>query len=120
MTAEDKLKQCILENYGTINDFCTHIGMPTSTVFTILRRGVLCSSTTTMLKICNTLGIELKALTLGEILYVKHEDTETIEFMQFVSQLEDTSTTFTYKQRVLSKSEREKIAFTLKLALEQL
>ena len=120
MTTEDKLKQCIIENYGTVNDFCSCIGMPTSTMFTILKRGVLCSSTTTMLKICSTLGIDLKALTLGEILYVSQEKDEPFELLQCIKQLEEAQSTFTYKQKVLSKEERLKIAFTLKLALEQL
>lgn len=119
MTTEDKLKRCIIDKYGSIIDFCSAVDMPTSTISTIFKRGVMSSSTTTMIKICDGLGIDIQSLAYGEIVYVDRTK-KTIEMLQCIKTLEESSEIITYKHRVLSKSEREKIAFTLKLALEQL
>lgn len=121
MTIEDKLKQCIVENYGTINDFCISIGIPKSTLFTILRRGVMNCSITTMFKICDGLGIDIDALTDGEIVYVaKKKESHAMEFQVLIKELEFSEEIFTYKHRELSLDERAKVSYALKIFLEQL
>ena len=121
MTIEDKLKQCIIENYGTLNDFCDSIEMPKSTLFTILKRGVMSCSITTMFKICDGLGIDIQALTDGEIVYVtKKKETHAMEFQVLIKELETSEEIFTYKHREITKDEKRMIAFSLKVALEQL
>ena len=121
MTIEDKLKQCIIENYGTLNDFCDSIEMPKSTLFTILKRGVMSCSITTMFKICDGLGIDIQALTDGEIVYVsKKNEAHAMEFQAFLKELECSVEVFTYKHKELSLDERRLLAYALKVSLEQL
>ena len=121
MTIEDKLKQCILDNYGTVIDFCVSIGMPKSTLSTILRRGVMSCSLTTMFKICDGLGIDIQALTDGEIVYVsKKKETDAMEFQVLLKELECSVDAFTYKHKELSLDERRMLAYALKISLEQL
>jgi hypothetical protein len=121
MTIEEKLKQCIKDNYGTVKEFCDTYDIPTSTISTIFRRGIMSSSTTTMLKICENLGIDIDSLIDGEIVHIsKQKDTKETELLLFVNALETADDVFTYKQHALSDAERKMIAFTLKVALEQL
>lgn len=119
MTTEDKLKNCILDKYGSIIDFCQVIGMPTSTISTIFKRGVMSSSTTTMLKICDGLGIDLKSLADGEIVYVEH-DEKTIELSGYAKLLETSNKTLTLNGIGLTKEERKMLSYALRISFEQL
>ena len=121
MTTEDKLKQCIIDNFGTISDFCNSIDMPKSTISTIFKRGIMSCSITTMCKICKKLCIDMDSLLNGEIVYTTaKKESNTFEFHSFIKELEVSDGIFVYNNKELSKIERLKIAFALKLALEQL
>lgn len=67
MTIEEKLQNYIKEKYRSINDFCTINEIPSSTVYTILKRGVLNSNVGSIIKVCDALDISVDALSRGEI-----------------------------------------------------
>jgi len=66
-TPEDLLKEEILSSYKSIREFTETIGMPYSTVDSILRRGVRNSSVDKLIKVCDGLNISADALVDGRI-----------------------------------------------------
>lgn len=67
MTVEERLKELIIEKYGTMKDFTDHIGIPNSTFANILRRGVKNANVLTIIKVCQALGISTDDLAEGKI-----------------------------------------------------
>ena len=67
MTIEEQLKQLILSKYKSLRAFTQEIDVPYSTVDTMLKRGIGGTSVTTVLKVCNSLGIDADALTNNKI-----------------------------------------------------
>ena len=67
MTVEQELKALIVERYGSAKNFALEINMPNSTLDNIFRRGVLNSSVTNIIKICNALEISADELADGKI-----------------------------------------------------
>lgn len=67
MNVEDRLKDMIIEKYGTMIDFTDKIGIPNSTFANILRRGVKNANVLTIIKICQALGISTDDLAEGRI-----------------------------------------------------
>lgn len=68
MNIEDRLKDLILEKHVSVRAFGQSIGIPNSTLDSILTRGVTNSSAANVYKICNALGINMTALLQGEII----------------------------------------------------
>ena len=62
MTIEEKLKDLILNRYGSVVRFSEDTGLSNSTVATILTRGIHNASIGNVLKICKTLGISADEL----------------------------------------------------------
>lgn len=81
MTVEERLKELIIKQYGTMKDFTDHIGVPNSTFANILRRGVKNANVLTIIKICQALGISTDDLAEGKIVPLKRseEKPERIE-----------------------------------------
>ena len=67
MNIEDRLKDLILEKHASVRAFTQSIGIPNSTLDSILTRGVANSSTANVYKICDALGINMEALVQGQI-----------------------------------------------------
>lgn len=67
MTIEQELKALIVKRYGSAKNFAHEINMPNSTLDNIFRRGVLNSSVTNIIKICNALEISADELADGKI-----------------------------------------------------
>ena len=67
MSIEAELQTLILSRYRSIRDFSLKIGLPQSTVDSILHRGILNAGIGKVLKICNTLGISADKLAEGKI-----------------------------------------------------
>jgi len=67
MTVEERLKELIIEKFGTMKDFTDHIGIPNSTFANILRRGVQNANVVTIIKICQALSISTDDLAEGKI-----------------------------------------------------
>ena len=70
MTAEEKLKQLILTKYRSVREFTQIHEIPYSTVATIWQKGIKKTSITTMIKVCQALGISTDELIAGRITFV--------------------------------------------------
>lgn len=70
MNTEDRLKNLILERYGSVREFTISINMPYSTFNTILTRGIQNATVSNIIRICEALGISADALAKGEIVRV--------------------------------------------------
>lgn len=68
MTVEEKLKMIIIAKYGSMREFSKQIDMSQSTLATIITRGVRNASVTSIIKICQTLGISTDELAEGRII----------------------------------------------------
>jgi len=64
---ELKLKELIIEKYGSLKRFCEIIGMPWTTLDSILKRGIENSNITNVMKITKELGIDTESLAEGEL-----------------------------------------------------
>lgn len=67
MTKEERLKEYILDRYGSMREFTIAVDMPYSTVASVLKRGIDGSSVANVFKICNALGISPDELSQGKI-----------------------------------------------------
>jgi len=73
LSIEEKLKAKILQNYRSIRVFSQIIGVPNSTIATILTKGILNASVTTMIHVCRELNIDLDKLVDGEIVDISEK-----------------------------------------------
>ena len=64
---EMELKDLILKRYGSLSEFCKKIGIPWTTLDSILKRGVEKANIKNILKITTELGIDVESLAAGEI-----------------------------------------------------
>lgn len=77
MTTEDKLKQLILDNYRSVREFTQKYDIPYSTMATIFQKGIKKTSITTMIKVCQALGISTDELIDGRITFVDEKPEPT-------------------------------------------
>ncbi|MDF2608913.1 MAG: hypothetical protein K0R92_387 [Lachnospiraceae bacterium] len=66
-TVESKLKDIIIERYGSLKRFTDNIDMPWSTLDSILKRGIINSNINNVLKITEALNLSAEALAYGSI-----------------------------------------------------
>lgn len=66
---EMELKDLILKRYGSLSEFCKKIGIPWTTLDSILKRGVEKANIKNILKITTELGIDVESLSAGEIVF---------------------------------------------------
>lgn len=66
---ENKIKEIILEKYGSVKRFADKIGIPYTTIDTILKRGILKSNVLNVIKICNELNINVDELANGKVVF---------------------------------------------------
>ena len=67
MSLEDQLKQRILERYRSVRAFTTTIGIPYSTVDSLMKRGIMNAGVETVLKIFDALDLDIESINEGEI-----------------------------------------------------
>lgn len=67
MTVEERLKHLILARYKSVSAFASAIGLPYTTVDSILKRGIENAGVGKVIKICKFLGISADRLADGEI-----------------------------------------------------
>ena len=89
MTVEERLKELIIKQYGTMKDFTDFIGIPNSTFANILRRGVQNANVLTIIKICQALGISTDDLAQGRIVPIKREAPETKDIESILTAAKD-------------------------------
>ena len=84
MTIEEQLKQMILNHSGSVNKFASEIGLPYSTVASILNRGVKNANVQNIIKVCQALGISADELANGRITtmwdYLVKNKEQTVPF----------------------------------------
>lgn len=64
---ETKIREMIIEKYGSLKKFCEIIDMPWTTLDSILKRGIANSNITNVMKITKELGIDTESLASGII-----------------------------------------------------
>lgn len=94
MKVEEKLKDLIIEQYGSISEFSSKISMPNSTLVSVLKRGIHNSSVTNIIKICKALGISTDELAHDRIVPIR-------ETMQNKSHMTDIEKIVEYTKRNL-------------------
>lgn len=67
MTIEERLKDLIIERYGSLRAFTTKHDIPNSTMVSILKRGIGSSNVSNVIKICKVLHISVDGLADGKI-----------------------------------------------------
>ena len=87
MTTEDKLKQLILSKYKSVREFTQLYDIPYSTMATIFKKGIKQTSITTMIKVCQALGISTDELIAGRITYV-NKQPEPVKVEDYILQLQ--------------------------------
>lgn len=66
---EIRLKEMIIEKYGSVKKFCETIDMPWTTLDSILKRGIANSNITNVLKITKELELDTESLANGQIVH---------------------------------------------------
>ena len=64
---EEKIKNIIIDRYGSVRRFADKIHVPYTTIDTILKRGMLNSNVLNVIKICNELGIDVDELANNKV-----------------------------------------------------
>lgn len=64
---ELKIREMIINKYGSLKKFCEIIDMPWTTLDSILKRGIANSNITNVMKITKELGIDTEKLASGII-----------------------------------------------------
>jgi len=67
MTIEETLKEYILKQYKSLRRFCLYIDVPYSTIDNMLKKKLDQSSVSTVIKVCDSLNIDLEALLQGQL-----------------------------------------------------
>lgn len=114
MNIEKKLQDFILTKYDSINQFCQESGISSSTIFTVFKRGISSTSTTTIIRICQALSINAQALYDGQIKEIE-SDSEVISLYQLLENLENKNVI--YKGKFLTTEQKRVIAYASKIAL---
>lgn len=63
----DELKNLILDRFGTVVNFSKAIGLPNSTVASILTRGLTHTTVDNMRIICDALGLDVRSYSEGKL-----------------------------------------------------
>ncbi len=120
MTTEDKLKQLILSKYKSVREFTQIYEIPYSTMATIFKKGIKQTSITTMIKVCQALGISTDELIAGRITYVgKQPEPTRIEdyIVQLQHQLQNTEN-LTLNDKPVDESQINSLVKSLEVIIE--
>lgn len=123
MSIEDRLKDLILERYGSMVEFSKEIDMANSTLATILNRGIHKASIGNIIKICKALDISADGLAMDKIVpnSKKQESIQTptdLEEIISITKLNITAYNITIEGEVLSKEEKKSLLDALELTVE--
>lgn len=124
MTIEERLKEYILTQYGTVKEFAHKAEIPYGTVDTILRRGIHKSSVTNVIAICQTLGISADELAKDKIVptsdYVHHRSkmTDLDEIMRFTKLSISVNAELTIDGKQMTQDEIDTLIDCLEISIE--
>ncbi len=92
-TTENRIKEIIINRYGSLKKFCEIIDMPWTTLDSILKRGFSNSNITNVMKISHELKVDTESLASGRIVdFVEREVVERKDnpkIIQYYDQLND-------------------------------
>ena len=92
-TTENRIKEIIINRYGSLKKFCEIIDMPWTTLDSILKRGFSNSNITNVMKISHELNLDNESLASGRIVdFVEREVVERKDnpkIIQYYDQLND-------------------------------
>lgn len=96
-STETRIKEIIISRYGSAKKFCEKIGMPWTTLDSILKRGIANSNITNVMKITKELKVDTESLASGVILNSTETNTtdtgmqlkESPKIMQYYEKLND-------------------------------
>ena len=120
MTIEERLKDYILAKYGTIKDFSDKSGIPYGTVMSNLKRGIMKSSASSILTMCETLQISADGLANGQILAVSEQTPVQYEDLLPYVRSVLASGTFSVDGIPVSSAEMDKVIEALEIATEMI
>lgn len=76
---EEKIKNLIINKYGSIRQFALKINIPYTTIDSILKRGIDNSNVSNVLKMCNALGLSVdKSIESNELISKLNFDNATM------------------------------------------
>ena len=67
MSLENQIRDRILQNFKSVRSFALSVGLPYTTVDTMLKKGIRFSSVELVSRVCHGLGLDLGALARGEM-----------------------------------------------------
>lgn len=67
MTIEEQLREAILSQYKSVRQFSIQIGIPQSTIATILTHGIVNSSVSTIITVFHALDLDMESIPSGEL-----------------------------------------------------
>lgn len=65
MTIEDQLRDTIKEKYGSITNFSKSIGVPATSIYSILQRGIANAGIAMVIKIFDAVGLDASSIDTG-------------------------------------------------------
>ena len=119
MTTEQKLKNLILSHYKSVREFTMKYEIPYSTVASIFTRGINKASITTVITVCQALGISADELVKGNIVFVDTEPRST-EVMDLVIRFKDQliSGTLTFNGQPYDQASAKRLAMYMDALME--
>lgn len=118
---EDKLRKLIVDRYGSMIAFSKVVGMPNSTLATILERGVKKASVNNIIKICQALGISTDGLANGKIIYNQtpsNKSSVPVESLIQEIQEDIIKKNLIFNGEKMTKEEKENLANAVGFSLE--
>lgn len=88
MSTEEKLRNLIIEKYGSMRAFCKEIQMSPSTLTTIFQRGIHSASIQNVIKICQALGISTDELAENRVIPVDAKERQALRLLGYARELE--------------------------------
>ena len=92
-TTENRIKEIIINRYGSLKKFCEIINMPWTTLDSILKRGFANSNITNVMKISHELKVDTESLASGTIVdcieRMETKKSESPKIIQYYDMLND-------------------------------
>lgn len=79
MTIEESLREIILSQYKTINNFATCVGIPRTTIFSIFNRGIMNTGVQTVIQIFDALDLDVESISSGTLRYKTTASAKTTD-----------------------------------------
>lgn len=84
MTIEEKLKQMIIAEYGSLRQFAIQKNLTYANIDSILRRGIKNATWTSVKNLCKALGISANELADEKIVLVQTEENESKDIEKLI------------------------------------